>query len=107
MARQPAHQTKPNPEKNPRRDPTAAGQRDAAVNRIASHNYFLLEKFEAGVALTGTEVKSVRAGRANLKDFYGLIQDGELWLLYCHLGPYEQCNLFDPGTLLTSEVRMH
>src|SRR5439155_883845 len=62
MARQPAHQTKPNPEKNPRRDPTAAGQRDAAVNRIASHNYFLLEQFEAGVALTGTEVKSVRAG---------------------------------------------
>jgi len=50
MARPPAHLTKPNPEKNPRRDPTAAGQRDAAVNRIASHNYFLLEKFETGVA---------------------------------------------------------
>src|SRR5437588_521059 len=78
MARQPAHQTKPNPEKNPRRDPTAAGQRDAAVNRIASHNYFLLEKFEAGVALTGTEVKSVRAGRANLKASYGLIKNGRV-----------------------------
>ena len=53
MARQSAHQTKPNREKSPRRDPTASGQRDAAVNRIAAHNYFLLEKFEAGLALTG------------------------------------------------------
>lgn len=76
MARQSTHQTKPNPEKTPRRDPTASGQRDAAVNRIASHNYFLLEKFEVGVALTGTEVKSVRGGLANLKDSYGLIKDG-------------------------------
>ena len=70
MPRQPAHPTRSQPEKNPRRDPTAAGQRDASVNRAASHNYFLLEKFEAGVALTGTEVKSVRAGRANLKDAF-------------------------------------
>jgi len=93
MARQSTHQTRPNPEKNPRRDPTAAGQRDAAVNRIAAHNYFLLEKFEAGVALTGTEVKSVRAGRANLKDAYGLLKDGELWLLNCHIGPYEHGKL--------------
>ena len=52
MARQSTHQTKPSPEKSSRRDPTASGQRDAAVNRIASHNYFLLEKFECGVALT-------------------------------------------------------
>ncbi|HEY6936932.1 MAG TPA: SsrA-binding protein, partial [Terriglobales bacterium] len=89
MPRQPAHPTRSLPEKNPRRDPTAAGQRDASVNRAASHNYFLLEKFEAGIALTGTEVKSVRAGRANLKDAYGLIKDGELWLLNAHIGPYE------------------
>ena len=68
MARQPIQPTRPNPVKHPRRDPTASGQRDASVNRIAAHNYFLLEKFEAGIALTGTEVKSVRAGRANLKD---------------------------------------
>src|SRR6185369_15667298 len=93
MARSTLHQTKPNPEKNPRRDPTAAGQRDAAVNRAASHNYFLLEKFETGVALTGTEVKSVRAGQANLKDSYGLLKDGELWLLNCHIGPYDHAPL--------------
>ena len=56
------------------RDPVASGQRDAAQNRVASHNYFLLEKFEAGVALRGTEVKSIREGKANLKDSYGLDQ---------------------------------
>ena len=66
MARQSTHQTKPSPEKSPRRDPTASGQRDAAVNRIASHNYFLLEKFEAGVALTGTEVKSIPVSYTHL-----------------------------------------
>jgi SsrA-binding protein len=107
MARQQTHQTRPNPEKNPRRDPTAAGQRDAAVNRIAAHNYFLLEKFEAGVALTGTEVKSVRAGRANLKDAYGLIKDGELWLLNCHIGPYEHGNIFNHAPLRTRKLLVH
>src|ERR1039458_2097646 len=85
MAKQTTHQTQPNREKNPRRQPKASGEKDAAVNRNASHNYFLLEKFEAGVVLTGTEVKSVRTGKANLKDAYGLIKDGELWLLNCHI----------------------
>jgi SsrA-binding protein len=87
MPRQATHQTKPTPEKSPRREPTAAGQKDAAVNRIASHNYFLLEKFEAGVALTGTEVKSIRTGLANLKDAYGLVKDNEIFLLNAHIGP--------------------
>ena len=59
----------------------ASGTRDAAQNRQASHNYFLLEKYEAGVALRGTEVKSIREGKANLKDAYGLIKDGEAFLL--------------------------
>ena len=81
MARQSSYPVRPNPEKNPKRDPTAAGERDAAVNRIAAHNYFLLEKFETGVVLSGTEVKSVRGGLTNLKDAYGLIKDDELWLL--------------------------
>jgi SsrA-binding protein len=107
MARQLAHQTKPNAEKNPRRDPTAAGQRDAAVNRAASHNYFLLEKFETGVALTGTEVKSVRAGQANLKDSYGLLKDGELWLLNCHIGPYDHGNIFNHAPLRTRKLLVH
>jgi SsrA-binding protein len=107
MARQPSHQTKPNPEKNPRRDPTAAGQRDAAVNRIASHNYFLLEKFEAGIALTGTEVKSIRGGRANLKDAYGLVKDGEIWLLNAHISPYEHGSYSNHAALRTRKLLMH
>src|SRR3981081_985340 len=107
MVRQSTHHTKPKPEKNPRRDPTAAGQRDASVNRIASHNYFLLEKFEAGVALTGTEVKSVRSGLVNLKDSYGLIKDGELWLLNCHIGPYDHGNIFNHAPLRTRKLLVH
>jgi SsrA-binding protein len=107
MSRQAAHQTKPNAEKNKRRDPTAAGQRDASVNRIASHNYFLLEKFETGIALTGTEVKSVRAGLVNLKDSYGLVKDGELWLLNCHIGPYEHGNIFNHAPLRTRKLLVH
>src|ERR1700722_546519 len=107
MARQSSHPTKSNPEKNPRRDPTAAGQRDAAVNRIASHNYFLLEKFETGVSLTGTEVKSVRNGLANLKDAYGLIKDEEIWLLNCHIGPYEHGNIANHAPLRTRKLLMH
>jgi SsrA-binding protein len=107
MSRQPAHPTKPNPEKNPRRDPTAAGQRDAAVNRIASHNYFLLEKFETGIVLSGTEVKSVRGGHANLKDAYGLIKDGELWLLNCHIGIYEHGSYANHAPLRTRKLLVH
>src|SRR5437868_14488901 len=107
MPRQHVHPVRPEREKNPRRDPTAAGQRDASVNRIASHNYFLLEKFEAGIALTGTEVKSVRAGRANLKDAYGLVKDGELWLLNAHIGPYEHGNIFNHEPLRTRKLLVH
>ena len=107
MPRQSTHETKPKPEKSPRREPTAAGQRDAAVNRIASHNYFLLEKFETGVALTGTEVKSVRGGLANLKDSYGLVKDGELWLLNAHIGPYEHGNIHNHAPLRTRKLLMH
>jgi SsrA-binding protein len=107
MPRQSSHQTKPNPEKSPRRDPTASGQRDAAVNRIASHNYFLLEKFEAGVALTGTEVKAIRGGKANLKDSYGLVKDAELWLLNCHISPYEHGGYSNHAALRTRKLLMH
>ena len=107
MPRQTAHPTKPNAEKNPRRDPTAAGQKDAAVNRIASHNYFLLEKFETGIALSGTEVKSVRGGQVNLKDAYGLVKDGELWLLNCHIGVYEHGNIYNHAPLRTRKLLVH
>lgn len=107
MAKQTTHQTQPSREKNPARHPTASGEKDAAVNRNASHNYFLLEKFEAGVALTGTEVKSVRSGKANLKDSYGLVKDGELWLLNCHIGPYDHGNLANHAELRTRKLLLH
>ena len=67
------------------RDPVAAGQRDAAFNRSASFNYFLTDRVEAGVALRGTEVKSIREGKANLRDAYGLLKDGEAFLLNAHI----------------------
>jgi SsrA-binding protein len=107
MAKQTSHQTQPNREKNPRRQPKASGERDAAVNRNASHNYFLLEKFEAGVVLTGTEVKSVRTGKTNLKDAYGLIKDGELWLLNCHISPYEHGNYANHAARRTRKLLLH
>src|SRR6202166_3926376 len=107
MAKQTTHQTQPNREKNPRRQPTASGEKDASVNRNASHNYFLLEKFEAGVVLTGTEVKSVRGGLANLKDSYGLVKDDAVWLLNAHIGPYEHGNIFNHAPLRTRKLLMH
>jgi SsrA-binding protein len=67
----------------------ATGERDASVNRAASHNYELLERIECGIVLMGSEVKSIRGGRANLKDAYGLVKNGELWLLNLHIGTYE------------------
>ena len=107
MPRQRSHPVKPEKPKSPPRDPTAAGLRDAAVNRAAGHHYFLLEKFEAGIALTGTEVKSIRAGRANLKDAYGLVKDGELWLLNAHIGAYEHGNIYNHEPLRTRKLLVH
>jgi SsrA-binding protein len=107
MSPRPTRPTQPGKEKNPKRDPTASGQRDAAVNRIASHNYFLLEKFEAGVVLTGTEVKAIRSGKANLKDSYGLVKDGELWLLNCHISPYEHGSYSNHAATRTRKLLIH
>ena len=107
MPRQRSHPVKPEKPKSPPRDPTAAGMRDAAVNRAAGHHYFLMEKFEAGVVLTGTEVKSIRAGRANLKDAYGLVKDGELWLLNAHIGAYEHGNIYNHEPLRTRKLLVH
>ena len=64
------------------------GSRQLASNRRARHDYHLLERFEAGIALTGTEVKSARAGRIQLKDSYVEIRDGEAYLVGAHISPY-------------------
>ena len=104
MARQTTHQTEPSKPKNVKRDPIASGERDATFNRAASHNYFLEDKMEAGVVLTGSEVKSVRAGRANLKDGYALLKDGELWLLNAHIGAYENAGYAGHTPLRTRKL---
>jgi SsrA-binding protein len=77
------------------------------VNRAASHNYELLERFETGIVLGGTEVKSIRGGRANLKDAYGLVKDGELWLLNAHISPYEHGNIYNHDPLRTRKLLVH
>lgn len=61
---------------------------DVATNRQASYRFELLERFEAGIALTGTEVKSLRSGKAQIKDAYAAIENGELWLHHMHIPPY-------------------
>jgi SsrA-binding protein len=107
MARQTTHQTEPNKPKNAKRDPIASGERDASVNRAASHNYFLEDRMETGIMLSGSEVKSVRAGRANLKDAYALIKDGELWLLNAHIGAYENAGYSGHAPLRTRKLLVH
>jgi SsrA-binding protein len=105
MARQSTYTVGPTLSQKPKpRDPVASGERDAAQNRAAAHNYFLLEKFEAGVALRGTEVKSIREGQANLKDAYGLLKDGEAFLLNAHIGPYSHGNSLNHDSLRTRKL---
>jgi SsrA-binding protein len=112
MSRQTSHIIVPTERTGPQkpvkpRDPVASGEKDAARNRMASHNYFLLDKFEAGVALRGTEVKSIREGRANLRDSYGLIKDGEAFLLNVHIGPYSHGNMANHDETRTRKLLMH
>jgi SsrA-binding protein len=102
----PAHAVKP-AVKEKDRDPVAAGKRDAAFNRSASFNYFLTDKYEAGVALRGTEVKSIREGKANLKDAYGLLKDGECFLLNAHIGPFSHGNAMNHEALRTRKLLLH
>jgi len=64
------------------------------TNRKAYHDYHIDEAFEAGIALTGTEVKSLREGRANLRDGYGAVEGGEVFLLNCHISPYTPANRY-------------
>jgi len=71
---------------------TDAGEKLIASNKKAFHDYFVLQKLEAGIALTGTEVKSLREGRANLKDSYVNVDRGEAWLVGAHISPYSHGN---------------
>ena len=78
-----------------------------ADNRKARHDYFVIETYEAGVELFGTEVKSLRAGGCNLKDSYCDIDGGELFALGVHISPYEQGNIFNKDPLRPKKLLMH
>ena len=70
------------------------GTKQIAANRKALHDYFVLDRFEAGIELTGTEVKSIRAGTLNLKDCYARVKNGQLWVQGMHISPYKQGSYF-------------
>lgn len=78
-----------------------------AENRRARHDYHIHETFEAGIVLTGTEIKSLRGGRANLTDSYAKIEDKELFLISAHISPYEQGNRFNHEPRRNRKLLMH
>lgn len=79
----------------------------AAQNKKALHDYFVLESYEAGIELFGTEVKSIRAGKLNLKDSWCSIVDGEMFVNGMHISPYEQGNIFNRDPLRVRKLLMH
>ena len=87
--------------------PKAQGVKQAATNRKAFHDYFILDRYEAGIELFGTEVKSIRAGTLNLKDSYCVVKDGELLLRGMHISPYEHGNIFNRDPDRTRRLLMH
>ena len=78
-----------------------------ATNRKAFHDYFIEERFEAGIELYGTEVKSLRLGAVNLKDSYCIVKKGELFLCGAHISPYEKGNIFNRDPVRTRRLLMH
>ena len=78
-----------------------------ALNRKARHDYFVDETYEAVISLSGTEVKSIRAGTVNLKDSYCRIDDGELFVIGMHVSPYEKGNIFNRDPLRDCKLLMH
>ena len=78
-----------------------------AVNRKARHDYFVLETFETGIELAGTEVKSIRAGGVNLKDSWCTIDDGELFVKGMHISPYDKGNVFNRDPFRVRKLLMH
>ena len=79
----------------------------ACENRKARHDYFIHETYEAGLELVGTEVKSLRAGKANLRDSYAYIKNGEIFLDHMHISPYDQGNRFNHDPLRVRRLLMH
>ena len=83
------------------------GVKEITSNRKAFHEYFVLERFEAGIELAGTEVKSIRAGNVNLKDAFCTIKNGELFVRGMHISPYEHGNIFNKDPVRPRRLLMH
>lgn len=78
-----------------------------AANRKAFHDYFIEDKYEAGIELAGTEVKSIRQGNVNLKDAFCAVKDGEMFLYGMHISPYEKGNIFNKDPRRTRKLLLH
>lgn len=87
--------------------PKPQGTKQISSNRKAYHDYFVLENFEAGIELYGTEVKSIRAGTVNLKDAFCTVKDGELYVRGMHVSPYEHGNIFNRDPMRPRRLLMH
>ena len=77
------------------------------INRQANHNYYVIEKHEAGIVLTGTEIKSIRSGKCNIKDSYGIIKHYEVYLLNMYIAPYEQASIFNQEERRTRKLLLN
>jgi len=78
-----------------------------ATNKTAYHNYQILESFEAGISLVGSEVKAIREGRISLKESYAEVRDGDIVLVKCHISPYEAANIFNHDPLRVRRLLLH
>ena len=87
--------------------PKQQGIKQAAANRKAFHDYFVLDRYEAGIELSGTEVKSIRAGTLNLKDAFCTVKNGELFVRGMHISPYEKGNIFNRDPDRPRRLLMH
>jgi len=87
--------------------PEDSQERVVATNRKALHEYFILERYEAGIVLKGTEVKSLRQGSANLQDGYALLRSGELWLVGMHISPFDKGNINNHDPIRDRKLLMH
>jgi SsrA-binding protein len=86
---------------------TESGSRAIALNRRARHDYFILETIEAGLVLSGTEVKSLRQGKASLAEAYATVEEGEAWVVHLHIPPYAQGNRWNLDPVRRRKLLLH
>ena len=87
--------------------PVQKGIKPVAQNRKARHDYFIEDTYECGIELVGTEVKSIRAGKVNLKDCYAQVTDGQMYVIGMHISPYEQGNIYNRDPFRSRRLLLH